>query len=224
MVYRLLLTGRTIQLVASKDMPYQHINRVRSRFRSKRVPRDPNSPILHLVDSGAHVQSPQSSTQLKENPPFMSLLLTCSQIHREAHLLPYASNTFSVPCHLLFYFLELRTQSQLRALGSLDLRARVWAKNNDQAVGDLLRTIADVLPGLKRLGFQVELHAKVAEMGSKAQWVKGVEAWMGRGLEIGLIDVTVLSFWYNSLPKKLGDLGKELSERLTARQASCYGI
>ena len=79
-----------------------------------------------------------------------------------------------------------------------------------------MRTIADMLIGLEELTFKVALCTTIEDLGFNALWVKGLEAWMGRGLKVGLIEIMSYYDWHNLQKSQTKDLAKQLSERLTA--------
>lgn len=218
-VYGILMTGRTLY-PSSKFGGFtpKVLACYRSRFRSKRLLDGSGCPAFHLVTEdywASDTLSDTSSSQFEAASPLMAILSTCSQIHREAHLLPYTSNTFDIDGTLLFDFLERRTPSQLRALGSLSLKAGILTKRHDFTFRDQMLATAPILTGLEKLKIVLNLSAEVTAMGSRARWIKGVEAWMGRGLKVGRVEMSGYEV-REDVRKERDDFAKRLSERLTA--------
>lgn len=220
-VYGILMTGRTITLYPSSKFggfTPKVLAAYRSRFRSKRLLDGSGCPAFHLVTENYWAYDTsydRSSFQFEAASPLMAILSTCSQIHREAHPLPYTSNTFDIDGTLLFDFLERRTPSQLRALGSLSLEAYITTKRRDSTFRDQMLATAQILTGLEKLKIVVIPSSEVTTLGSRARWVKGVEAWMGRGLKVGRVEMSEDEDW-EDVRKERDDLAKRLSERLTA--------
>lgn len=129
-----------------------------------------------------------SSSQSAPRAPLLAILSTCSPIHAEAHLLPYTANTFVLDSSLLFYFLERRSRAQLGALASLSLEAVVRTTRHDCSFRAQMLAAAAMLPGVEELRVRVLLGEGVKEMGARAGWVRGVEAWVGRGLRVGRVE------------------------------------
>lgn len=216
-VYGILMPGRTIKLFPSNDFDgsiRKGLASYRSRFRSKRLLADPDRPVFHMV-TAIFWACDKPSFPFEMVAPLTAILSTCSQIHREAHLLPYTSNTFDIDGIFLLSFLERRTPSQLRALGSLSLQAFISTKRHDATFRDQMLAMAQLLPGLEKLEIVFNLSFEVTAMGSRARWIKGVEAWMGRGLKVGRVQIIGYNVTEDAR-KKRDDFAKQLSERLTA--------
>jgi hypothetical protein len=216
-VYGILMTGRTITLYPSSNFggfTPKVLACYRSRFRSKRLLDGSGCPAFHLVTEN-YWGYDRSSSQFDVIEPLWTIISTCSQIHREAHLLPYTSNTFDLDGTLLFSFLERRTPSQLRALGSLSVKAFILTKRHDFTFRDQMLATAEILTGLEKLKIVVNPSSEVTTLGSRARWIKGVEAWMGRGLKVGRVEMSGYEV-REDVRKERDDFAKRLSERLTA--------
>ena len=224
MIYGMLMTGGTILLmprIVPNHSRTRFLTSYRSRLGSKRLRANADSSACGLIGYPpgrfGKSEKPHPSWLLELDPVFVSFLSTCSQIYHEAHLLPYTSNNFRVDCKHLPIFLEPRTLSQLQALRSIALSAQVYTKTQDRTLGEQIRAIADIITGVDEFKLTVMLGIGFTAMDSRAPWVKGVEAWIGRGLKVGEIVVEVRWSEYHLRRQKMVEaLAKQLSERLTA--------
>ncbi|MCJ1247049.1 hypothetical protein MMC30_004260 [Trapelia coarctata] len=82
-------------------------------------------------------------------------------------------------------FLDDRTPHQLRAICSLAVASTVIEANGDSTFVEFMHLAAKNLSGLKELKVSIAMFR--SGWRRNGPWVKGVEAWMGRGLKVGLV-------------------------------------
>jgi hypothetical protein len=172
-IYRLLLTGKTIHIDGTIHN-YTYIKRISQHdyelFYKSCTRHEQVEPLAHLIGTG-HTQDPSSSATHSIRDPCtqnfkfkrtycidpvsldVQLLRVCHQIYKEAALLPYAENHFITSHGLRGYF-----QKAFVTQFSLEKRAAMQTiaifNNHEGDIG----MVAELLPGLKRLWFDIEFQ------------------------------------------------------------------
>ena len=201
-IYHLLLANGTVEI---------HNSGQQSRFGQERI----------LVNTAAPPY--YGPRRARGNRYLISILLVCSQIYHEAYLIPYTNTFVLVRCSSTF--LDNRTPAQLRVIRSLIVACPVI--RGGSYFRDFLHLAAEKLISLKELVVFVMIFRSGFQKGRSAPWIEGVEAWMGRGLEVGLVKSigmygnANLRPWEREVQKLVEALSKELtagvvSTRLTA--------
>lgn len=157
-------------------------------------------------------------TILANNKPYsISILLVCSQIHKEARLIPY-TNTFEIQCrHTLPRFLDHRAPDQLRLIRSLVVSSNLFRRCEGSIFAEFMRLAAEKASGVEELEVAVMLSHETAMLEREALWVKGVGAWMGRGLKDGVVTIGKIygagypPYWEEIAERLAEDLSKELT-------------
>ena len=111
----------------------------------------------------------------------ISVLLVCSQIHHESHLLPYLLNTFVIYTSTLLGFVHARTPSQLRSLRSISLPGIVLDDGDHLSYSAwMLWEITDGLKSLKKLTLGLLILRGEVTLDGYADGYEGVGIWVNR--------------------------------------------
>ncbi|MCJ1247051.1 hypothetical protein MMC30_004262 [Trapelia coarctata] len=159
MIYLLLLSNRTIELICSQPEKSAHD----SRYQQNHAFRDTNSHIYHQPTGNGNGNSPLS----------ISILLACSQIYNEARLLPY-TNAFQIQHRVLLPFLTTRNPDQRPLIHSLTLAVDLDRADQDASVKQCFRKAAMMLKGLKYLHIIMTVNRPALRLGGNTLWVKSV--------------------------------------------------
>lgn len=130
----------------------------------------------------------------------ISVLLVCSQIHHESHLLPYLLNTFVMYTSTLLGFVHARTPSQLRSLRSISLPGMVLDDGDHLSYSAwMLWEITDGLKSLKKLTLGLLILRGEVTLDGYADGYEGVGIWFNRGMAMPNITdeiIPLLSWTY----------------------------
>ncbi|MCJ1247057.1 hypothetical protein MMC30_004268 [Trapelia coarctata] len=130
-------------------------------------------------------QQPPNRPGMTDFP--LSILLVCSQIHEETHLLPYALNTFATDINRFLGFLHARTPAQLRSLRSLSVDCRMIPEHSFRKFRMFMRSAAaEDLRGLKEFELNVNPWRGPLTVEKDSEIFHGLSAWMGRDLKVGV--------------------------------------
>lgn len=148
------------------------------------------------------------------SPISLPLLRVCKQIHTEAHLLLYSTNTFVMYHTRIPEFLNLRTPDQLRSIRSVMFTGREDINGRFLHFQRSMKVAAESLPAVEKLELLISIpHRRIRD--AEGEVVKAVDVWSGRGLKAG--KVKIVSCWdieMEDMSPEIDELAEELSARL----------
>lgn len=123
----------------------------------------------------------------------------------------------------LLGFLHARSSAQLGSLRSLAIYSPTYSRSENICFREtMLTAAAEGLTGLEKFELALGMFESNAGDGFEAPWVKGVEAWMGRSLKVGLVTILDEDDCGDETiaPREweLQDMARQLSQRLMATE------
>ena len=181
-IYSLILSNHEIHIKLAKAPPYEH--RQRRVSRPHRAFRETTHDLFGKELIAAYKASTHRGSVFEGTGKLQtSLLLVCSQVYAEAHLLLYTSNRFTILVSCLPHFLYPRAPQQLQSLRDLRLCADSYNFRYGQ-FRDNMRTAAQQLTCLRDLKIMMQLGDNLAiQTKVNAVFLQGVAAWIGNRLE-----------------------------------------